>query len=71
MDPRNFLNDTDIFQFLDLGNYQSSGATLSSIKYQVNDTFLKNYASDIMNACKSKNINSHNMYYIYNMDAYY
>ena len=57
MDPRNFLNDTDIFQFLDLGSYQSSGATLSSIQYQVNDTFLKNYASDIMNACKSKNIN--------------
>ena len=57
MDPRNFLNDTDIFQFLDLGNYESSGATLSSIKYQVDDTFLQNNASDIMSACKNKNIN--------------
>ena len=27
MDPRNFLNDDDVFQFVDLGNYASSGAT--------------------------------------------
>ena len=27
MDTRNFLNDVDIFQFVDLGNYASSGAT--------------------------------------------
>ena len=57
MDPRNFLNDIDIFQFLDLGNYESSGATLSSIQYQVTDTFLQNNAEDIRNACKNKNIN--------------
>ena len=57
MDPRNFLNDVDVFQFLDLGNYASSGATLSSIQYQVNNTFLHNYASDIMTACKNRNIN--------------
>ena len=57
MDSRNFLNETDIFQFLDLGNYASSGATLSSIKYQVNGTFLQNYAQAIMDACKNKNIN--------------
>ena len=57
MDPRNFLNDVDVFQFLDLGNYASSGATLDSIQYQVNNTFLHNYASDIMTACKNRNIN--------------
>ena len=57
MDPRNFLNDTDIFQFLDLGNYAGSGATLASIQYQVNGTFLNDYANDIKNACQSKNIN--------------
>ena len=57
MDPRNFLNDTDIFQFLDLGSYSNSGATLSSIQYQVNGTFLQNSASDILNACRSQNIN--------------
>ena len=49
MDTRNFLNDTDVFQFLDLGNYNGSGATLESIQYQVNGTFLQNYAAD-MNA---------------------
>ena len=57
MDSRNFLNDIDIFQFLDLGSYASSGATLNSIQYQVNDTFLQNDATDIMNACKNKDIN--------------
>ena len=57
MDTRNFLNDTDVFQFLDLGNYNGSGATLESIQYQVNGTFLQNYAADIKNACQNKNIN--------------
>ena len=57
MDIRNFLNDTDVFQFVDLGNYSASGATLSSIQYQVNKTFLENYAEDIRKACESTNIN--------------
>lgn len=57
MDPRNFLNDIDVFQFLDLGDYASSGATIDSIQYQVNDTFLQNHAQDIIVACKNVNIN--------------
>ena len=57
MDTRNFLNDVDIFQFVDLGSYSSSGATLSSIQYQVNGTFLEKNAGDIKNACQNKNIN--------------
>lgn len=57
MDTRNFLNDIDIFQFVDLGNYSSSGASLSSIQYQVNGTFLEKNAEDIRNACKNRNIN--------------
>ncbi len=57
MDIRNFLNDTDVFQFVDLGNYSASGATLSSIQYEVNKTFLEKYAEDIRKACESTNIN--------------
>ena len=61
MDIRNFLNDIDVFQFVDLGNYEASGATLDSIQYQVNGTFLNDYAKDVQNACKNTNINP---YYI-------
>ena len=57
MDTRNFLNDVDIFQFVDLGNYASSGATLNSIQYQVNGTFLEKNAENIRKACQNKNIN--------------
>lgn len=57
MDSRNFLNDIDVFQFLDLGDYASSGATLASIQYQVNDTFLQKHAEDLIKACKNVNIN--------------
>ena len=35
MDPRNFLNDVDAFQFVDLADYYNSGATLDSIQYQL------------------------------------
>lgn len=61
MDSRNFLNDVDVFQFLDLGNYANSGATRDSIQYQVNGTFLNNYAEDIRRLCEKNNINP---YYI-------
>ena len=61
MDPRNFLNDDDVFQFVDLGNYASSGATRDSIQYQVNGTFLNNYAEDLRRLCENNNINP---YYI-------
>ena len=61
MDTRNFLNDTDVFQFLDLANYSASGATLASIQYQVDGTFLNNYAEDLRASCESQNVSP---YYI-------
>ena len=57
MDARNFLNDTDVFQFLDLSNYSDSGATLESITSMVSGTFLEGYASDVMAACQETNTN--------------
>ena len=57
MDPRNILNDIDVFQFVDLADYSASGATFDSIQYQVAGTFLDGYTQDIMNACQSTNIN--------------
>lgn len=57
MDPRNFLNDVDIFQFVDLADYELSGATIDSIQYQIEGTYLDGYAKDIQNACKSQDIN--------------
>ena len=57
MDPRNFLNDIDVFQFVDLADYYNSGATLDSIQYQVNKTFLENYAEDIRVSCENQGIN--------------
>lgn len=57
MDVRNFLNDVDVFQFLDLSSYSSSGATLNSIQSQVNNTYLQYYANDIQRICQNVNIN--------------
>ena len=59
MDPRNFLNQTDIFQFQDLNKYVAS--TLEGIQNQVNNTYLQTYAKDIDTACKNQNVNP---YYI-------
>ncbi len=61
MDPRNFLNDVDAFQFVDLTDYANSGATLDSIQYQVNGTFLNNFAEDVRISCERQNVNP---YYI-------
>ena len=61
MDPRNFLNDVDAFQFVDLADYYNSGATLDSIQYQVNGTFLNNFAEDVRVSCEHQNVNP---YYI-------
>ena len=61
MDPRNFLNDIDSFQFVDLADYANSGATLDSIQYQVNGTFLNNFAEDVRISCEHQNVNP---YYI-------
>lgn len=57
MDPRNFLNDVDVFQFVDLADYELSGATTDSIQYQIEGTYLDGYAKDIQNACKAQDIN--------------
>ncbi len=57
MDPRNILNDIDVFQFVDLADYSASGATYDSIQYQVSGTFLDGYTQDVMNACQATNIN--------------
>ena len=61
MEPRNFLNESDIFQFQDLNEYINGVCTLEGIQGQVNGTFLQNYAKDIDTACKNQNVNS---YYI-------
>ena len=61
MDSRNFLNDVDAFQFVDLTDYANSGATLESIQYQVNGTFLNNFAEDVRVSCEHQNVNP---YYI-------
>ena len=57
MDTRNFLNEIDIFQFLDLNNYATDSVTLNGIKTQVKGTFLENYANDINNASYNQNVN--------------
>ena len=61
MDPRNFLDETNVFQFLDLNQYSSDSVSLSGIQSKVSGSFLANYANDINNACKNTNVNP---YYI-------
>ena len=57
MDPRNFLNDSSVFQFLDANKYEPSSVSLEGIQANVNGTFLQNYASDINTACRNKGVN--------------
>ena len=61
MDPRNFLNENNIFQFEKLNVYESSIHTIQGIRNKVSGTFLNNYADDINTACRNKNVNP---YYI-------
>lgn len=61
MDVRNFLNETDIFQFLDLNSYSTDSVALIGINSQVKGTYLENYANDINNASYKQNVNP---YYI-------
>ncbi len=61
MDPRNFLNEVDVFQFQDVNDYLYGVCALEGIQEQVNNSFLKNYATDIDTACKNENVNP---YYI-------
>ncbi len=41
MDPRNFLNEVDVFQFQDVNDYLYGVCTLEGIQEQVNNSFLK------------------------------
>ena len=61
MDPRNFLDDTNVFQFLDVDQYIEGVCSIDGIQAQVNGTFLENYAKAIYNACRNKKVNA---YYI-------
>lgn len=61
MDPRNFLNEVDVFQFQDVNDYLYGVCTLEGIQEQVNKSFLKDYATDIDTACRNENVNP---YYI-------
>ena len=61
MDPRNFLNEIDVFQFQDVNDYLYGVCTLEGIQEQVNNSFLKDYATDIDTACRNENVNP---YYI-------
>ena len=61
MDPRNFLDETNVFQFQDLNSYMDGVCTLQGLQSKVNGTFLQNYVNDIDTACKNQNVNS---YYI-------
>ena len=61
MDPRNFLDEVNIFQFQDVNEYISGVFTLEGIQNQINNTYLQNYANDIDTACRNKNVNP---YYI-------
>ena len=61
MDPRNFLNEVDVFQFQDVNDYLYGVCTLEGIQEQVNNSFLKDYTTDIDTACRNENVNP---YYI-------
>ena len=38
MDPRNFLDEINIFQFLDVNNYDESSVSYDGLKRKVNGT---------------------------------
>ena len=61
IDPRNFLDETNVFQFQDVNQYITGVYTLEGIQSKVKGTFLENYATAIDNACRNQNVNS---YYI-------
>lgn len=61
MDPRNFLDENNVFQFLELNEYTSDSVSLNGIQNKVNGSFLNNYAESINNACNNTNVNP---YYI-------
>lgn len=58
MDPRNSLNESDIFQFEELTN---AGCDINILKKMTNETFLLGHEQGILNAAKNNNVNP---YYI-------
>lgn len=58
MDPRNSLNESDIFQFEELSN---SGCNIETLKIMTKGTFLEGHEQGIIDA---SNINNVNPYYI-------
>lgn len=63
MDPRAFLNSSDIFQFLELSYNKESGYSKDVVKSMLSGSFLEKdeYINAIMEACKKNNVNP---YYI-------
>ena len=57
IDPRNFLDENNIFQFLDVNSYDASSASFDGIKRKVNGTYLNDYANDINQACANTGVN--------------
>ena len=54
MDPRNFLNEDNIFQFLDVNKYVDY--SWDEIAREVSGTFLEGYEDDIITACKTQGV---------------
>ena len=50
------LNEVDVFQFQDVNDYLYGVCTLEGIQEQVNNSFLKDYATDIDTACRNENV---------------
>ena len=54
MDARNFLDENQLFQFVDVNRYVNY--SLDDINKTVSGTFLSSYGQDIINACKAQNV---------------
>lgn len=57
IDPRNFLDENNIFQFLDVNSYDGNSCNFDGIKRKVNGTYLNDYANDINQACANTGVN--------------
>lgn len=58
MDPRNLINESDIFQFEELTN---TGSDINILRTMTNGTFLAGHEQGIINAANNNNVNA---YYI-------
>ncbi|MBR2705604.1 MAG: RICIN domain-containing protein, partial [Clostridia bacterium] len=56
MDPRNFLDSTNIFQFLYVNQFCEDAVSINGISDRVSGKFLQGYEYDIYNACKNTNV---------------